>query len=197
MRRIALILWLAVAACGASPANADSLRCQGQLVRDGDSMAEVLDACGTPDFEDRWIGQGALGFGLPMQEWTYNPGPRRLIQTVVFRGDRVMAVNSDAGYGFQPRALPPSGDCDPGLITPGLTKYRLLQACGPPLTDVGYFITATRIYEPGFTLPLGRNGGSFIYRERWTYDFGPNRLRRTIQLDNARVVAIMLGNRGR
>jgi len=188
-----LLVLLTLGCCSA--AQAQSLRCDGQLVRDDDTMADVIAACGAPNFTDRWIADSALGFGLPMSEWTYNPGPGRLIQTVVFRGDRVVRVNT-AGYGFREDAIPASGDCDPGLISPGLSKYRLLHACGPPLTQIGYFITAKRVYESGFSYPLTRNGGRFVYRERWTYDFGNNRLRRLIQLDNARVVDVMLGNRG-
>lgn len=195
MRSSIYCLTVVLALSCSAAAEAQSLRCNGQLVRDDDTMADVIAACGEPNFRDRWIANSGLGFGLPMSEWTYNPGPRRLIQTVVFRGDRVMQVNT-AGYGFRENALPASGDCDPGLITPGLSKYQLLQACGPPLTQISYFITAKRVYEPGFSYPLARNGGRFVYRERWTYDFGGNRLRRLIQLDNARVVDVMLGNRG-
>lgn len=181
---------------GIAPAHAQSLRCGGALVTEGDTATSVVQACGAPDFRDVWRATGGLGaIGPPLSEWIYNDGPQALIQTVRFRGDRVVGI-TPAGYGFDANGLPPSGDCDPGLIQPGMSKYRLLYTCGPPLSRTGGFIAAARVYEPGYSFDLGPYGGQLVYRERWTYNFGDNRLMRDVMLDNARVVDVTLGQRG-
>jgi hypothetical protein len=97
--RIPLLVGLAViGAALTAPAHADGMRCGGRLIRDGDARAEVRAFCGEPvDVQTRSILrrpvynlQGRLvysGDGLieiPVETWTYNFGPNKLMRRVKF-----------------------------------------------------------------------------------------------------------------
>lgn len=88
------------------PAYASGLRCGTRLVSDGNHPSEVLLKCGEPldkqartelvkvrlsDTEERV-------YVKTIEEWTYNFGPHRLLQTVVFEDGRVVDVRSGS-YG--------------------------------------------------------------------------------------------------
>lgn len=174
--------------------HADSLRCNGRLVDDGDPAVSVLRACGEPSFRDPWWGDRPAAGVAPMMEWTYNHGPRRLMEQVVFRNGRVIAIRS-AGYGFDSRPLPQSGSCEPTFIEPGMSKYELLEACGKPIQRTAGYSYSAAIDANGQRY-FFRHGGERVYRERWIYNFGGNRLLRQVTLDNARVVSVQTLDRG-
>lgn len=72
-------------------AGAQQLRCDGQLLGPGDSVARLLEACGEPD-----IGNvGVLEFG----EWTYNFGPDEFMMRVTIRDGEIERVEQ-LGYGY-------------------------------------------------------------------------------------------------
>lgn len=185
-----------MAACLALPvvSHADSLRCNGRLVTDGDPAVSVLRACGQPSFRDPWQG-GNPGAGVPrMMEWTYNRGPQRLMDQIVFRNGKVLSIHT-AGYGFRAGPLPASGSCEPTAISRGLSKYELLQACGKPVQRSGGYINAM-VYDDGRHRYFGGHSVHPVYRERWIYNFGANRLMREVTLENARVVSVQTLDRG-
>lgn len=129
-----------------------------------------------------------------MMEWTYNHGPRRLLDQVIFRHDKVIAIRT-AGYGFRAGALPPSGSCESTAISPGLSKYALLQTCGKPIRHQGGYVNSS-VFNDG-THHYDLNNRAYpVYRERWVYNFGANRLQREVTLENARVVSIQTLGRG-
>lgn len=193
VRRLAFAL---VAAAWLLPAvgHADSLRCNGRLVTDGDPAVSVLSACGQPSFRDPWWGTEPAAGVPPMMEWTYNRGPRRLLEQIVFRDGKVISIRT-AGYGFRAGSLPSSGSCDPSAISPGLTKYELLEACGEPVQHSGGFVNSM-VYDDGARRYFLRNAVHPVYRERWIYNFGANRLLREVTLENARVVSVQTLDRG-
>ena len=86
------------------------MRCGSDLVLEGDRKIEVLAACGEPATIDvweetkrvrdyRWGRFWNLWETVVIEEWTYNFGPSRFIQTVRFENGRVVRVES-GGYGF-------------------------------------------------------------------------------------------------
>lgn len=85
------------------PATSDAeipLRCNGGLVRAGDTMPEVINECGEPGFINRpgsvVIQIGGVLWSIDVdEEWIYNLGPTRFIRFVRFRGGRVV----DIGHG--------------------------------------------------------------------------------------------------
>jgi hypothetical protein len=112
--RIPLLLGLTVAAAAlAAPAHADGMRCGGRLIRDGDARAEVRAFCGEPaDVQTRTIlrrpfynVRGRLvyfGDGLveiPVETWTFNFGPNKLMRRVRFIDGLVDEVET-LGYGY-------------------------------------------------------------------------------------------------
>jgi hypothetical protein len=112
--RIPFLVGLAVVAGSvALPAHADSMRCGSQVIRDGDSRAEVRAFCGEPvDVQTRTILrrpvynlQGRLvysGDGLieiPVETWTYNFGPNKLMRRIRFIDGIVEEVET-LGYGY-------------------------------------------------------------------------------------------------
>jgi Protein of unknown function (DUF2845) len=93
--------------------DAASLRCGPELVSDGASKADVLLKCGEPLMKEtrseaveekvKQKGQGTTTTTertvyKTIEEWTYNFGPRRLMQVAVFENGRLVDVHSE-GYG--------------------------------------------------------------------------------------------------
>lgn len=91
-------------------AQAASLRCGADLVSDGASKADVLVKCGEPMAKDsrseteETKQRGADGeftkrtVHKTIEEWTYNFGPNRFMQVVVFENGKLIDVRS-TGYG--------------------------------------------------------------------------------------------------
>ncbi|MFO1375454.1 MAG: DUF2845 domain-containing protein [Steroidobacteraceae bacterium] len=109
MRAMLLFALAAVAA----PAGADSFRCGVRLVTDGTTMAEVRSLCGEPVSVIRrevwrrpamWI-KGRRYFlsdsevAVPVEYWTYNFGPHRLMRRVRFEDGVVTDIETlEHGY---------------------------------------------------------------------------------------------------
>jgi Protein of unknown function (DUF2845) len=110
---LAMVLAFALAGLAPGAAQAESLRCNGSSVGEGDSRLSVRYKCGEPVLSDqscapvwhwpsgRWVPTGLAGV-LPCQvveEWLYNRGPGQLMATVRFREGRVLNIV----YGQVPR----------------------------------------------------------------------------------------------
>lgn len=191
---VLLGVWLA------PPAQAvDTLRCGSRLVSTDMTAAEVIAACGEPSFRDVWSQDGAYGGGLLgyAEEWTYNFGSSQLLRVLRFRNGRLQRIDTE-GYGF---AEDRRGDCAQSGITPGMSKYRLIAACGEPLTRT---VEVTQVpYETHRRQPHGFGGSSpkaqfweTVLREEWVYNFGAARFMRVVRLENARVVEVETAGRG-
>ena len=97
----------------ASIAHADAMRCGNRLVRDGDTRAEVRQRCGEPtDVQTTTIlrrpyydvngGMVYYGDGLveiPVEVWTYNFGPHKLMYRLRFEDGLLMDVDT-LGHGY-------------------------------------------------------------------------------------------------
>jgi hypothetical protein len=116
MRPLPLFAALLLTSGFASNALADSLRCGNRLVTLGDTRAAVLSVCGEPnDVEKRTIVRRA-GYALngsvfysneayvelPVEVWTYNFGPYKLLRRVRFIDGRVDDIET-LGYGYRER----------------------------------------------------------------------------------------------
>lgn len=123
--RIPLLIGLTVVAGAlAAPAHADSMRCGSRLIRDGDARTEVRAFCGEPaDVQTRTIlrrptytvggrifysGDGLIE--IPVETWTYNFGPNKLMRRVKFV-DGVVDDVETLGYGYND---PQRGTYGPG-----------------------------------------------------------------------------------
>lgn len=106
------LLWMAAA-------SADAMRCNGRLIGDGDTRAEVRALCGNPsdvqtrtilrrpffNFHDRLVHFGDGLIEVPVETWTYNFGPYKLMRRVRFVDGLVEEVET-LGYGYRE----PSGE---------------------------------------------------------------------------------------
>jgi hypothetical protein len=103
----ALLLALAV------PASADGLRCGSRLVTSGDPRTKVRHFCGEPaDVQTYYIqrrpsftsGGRSYSYGngyveIPVEVWTYNFGPYKLMRQIRFVDGVVDEIES-LGYGY-------------------------------------------------------------------------------------------------
>jgi hypothetical protein len=115
MRTVAAIAFAISLTFGAA-AHADAMRCGGRLIGSGDTRAMVREFCGEPvDIATRTILQrpnfllhGRTFFlnegyvEVPVEVWTYNLGPNRLMREVSFVNGRVDSIDT-LGYGYNPR----------------------------------------------------------------------------------------------
>lgn len=116
---VALLLSVAV------PANADGMRCGSKLVSNGDPRAKVRQFCGEPsDVQTRSIlrrptfnfGGRIYSYGegyveIPVEIWTYNFGPYKLMRQVRFVDGRVEDIET-LGYGYHGAPTPTAETSD-------------------------------------------------------------------------------------
>lgn len=112
MKRAAAVLVLGLLAC--SPAFA--FRCGTKLVSEGDSRAEVQAKCGEPADKvtqrsvyrrpviwsygrPYYVGEDFME--IPVESWTYNLGPNKLMRRVRFENGFVAQIET-LGYGYNP-----------------------------------------------------------------------------------------------
>ena len=109
----ALLLAIAV------PASADGMRCGNRLMTTGDPRAKVRQFCGEPaDIQTRSIlrrptfnfGGRTLSYGdgyveIPIEIWTYNFGPYKLMRQVRFVDGMVEDIET-LGYGYHETPSP-------------------------------------------------------------------------------------------
>ena len=91
-------------------ADAQSLVCDGKIINEGITQAEVSAKCGQPVQVDHTTvyngtevnsGNGALGSvsDVQVEIWTYNFGPNKLMERIRFENGRVVRIDA-LGYGF-------------------------------------------------------------------------------------------------
>ena len=97
----------------ALPASADNMRCGNRLLGNGDPRAKVRQLCGEPaDIQTQSIlrrptfnfGGRILAYGdgyveVPVEIWTYNFGPYKLMRQVRFV-DGIVEEIETLGYGY-------------------------------------------------------------------------------------------------
>lgn len=97
----------------ALPAAADGMRCGSKLMTTGDPRSKVRQFCGEPtDIQTRSIlrrptfnfGGRTLSYGdgyveIPIEIWTYNFGPYKLMREVRFVDGRIENIET-LGYGY-------------------------------------------------------------------------------------------------
>lgn len=113
MRTPFLFSLAVIAAAVSLPAHADGMRCGSRLIRDGDARAEVRAFCGEPvdvqtrtilrrpvyNFQGRLVYSGDGLVEIPVETWTYNFGPNKLMRRVRFVDGIVDEVET-LGYGY-------------------------------------------------------------------------------------------------
>ncbi len=87
------LLALALAVAGLSlPGRAEALRCDGDLVSEGDPAFQVRQACGAPDYVQPLHVHVHDTLHVREELWYYNFGPSRLLRELRFRGGRLQRI---------------------------------------------------------------------------------------------------------
>ncbi|MGH8516325.1 MAG: DUF2845 domain-containing protein [Panacagrimonas sp.] len=176
----------------------DSMRCGSRIVTVEARAADVLAACGEPDFRDvySYPGPRVPGEVSDVEQWTYNFGRNQLLHVLRLRHGRLVDIRTD-GYGFAPGS---TRRCAADSILEGLSKYRLLANCGEPFTrrTVGYVNTLQprhRHRHGGFTTSHGHIPVE-VFREEWIYNFGSSHFLKVVTLEDGVVAEVDNGERG-
>lgn len=183
MKMLAWTGVLAALVAIASPLPAWALRCGTQVVQQGETAAQVRDACGAPFFKDRYVGPPGAGVdalsgvapAVTREAWYYNFGPQRLMMRLDFSGG-VLARVRTLGYGF----VGSGGPCDPASITVGMSVADLIGRCGLP---------ASRARNPLATAAaMGEEAPA--WGETWTYPGEGSGVAREVRLQDGWVVDV-------
>jgi hypothetical protein len=119
MRALASCAFAALLLAFAVPASADGLRCGSRLVTQGDPRSKVRHFCGEPtDVQTHYIqrrpsfsaGGRFYTYGngyveIPVEIWTYNFGPYKLMRQIRFVDGMVDEIES-LGYGYHETPSP-------------------------------------------------------------------------------------------
>src|SRR5687767_1082953 len=99
--------WLVLLALGApTVVEAETFRCGTKLIYEGDTRAEVVSRCGDPTEIDQrsvwrrpliWFHGRPYHVGtdlveIPVEIWTYNLGPHKLMRRLRFEDGRVVEI---------------------------------------------------------------------------------------------------------
>jgi hypothetical protein len=102
------ILFTLILVAGIS-VDAFAMRCGHRLVSRGDTKAEVFIKCGEPSFSEviaieAGPGNGFSALKVPVEQWTYNQGPKTLLKILTFKGGKLVDISegervpADTGY---------------------------------------------------------------------------------------------------
>ena len=119
MRALVSSALAALLLTAAVPASADGMRCGSKLVTTGDPRAKVRQFCGEPtdvqtrsilrrptfDFGGRIYSYGDGYVEVPIEIWTYNFGPYKLMREIRFVDGRVEDIET-LGYGYHSTPSP-------------------------------------------------------------------------------------------
>jgi len=96
-----LLAAIALLAVGTGAQAGDSMRCGSRIVSVEARAADVLAACGEPDFRDVYSYPGPASSSeiADSEQWTYNFGRNQLLQVLKLRNGRLVDIRTD-GYGF-------------------------------------------------------------------------------------------------
>jgi hypothetical protein len=104
---------LALLLTASTPALADGMRCGTRLVSDGDTLYEVHDRCGEPQFKMKrmelrtvrtWLSTPCVTpatqcgrmiertVEVQVDEWTYDLGPTQFVRYVTFEDGRLLRI---------------------------------------------------------------------------------------------------------
>jgi hypothetical protein len=172
-----------------------ALTCPDGIVSLGDTIAQVHIKCGDPtiwdqrieetnhrDDEGQWYHSSKT-----IDEWTYDFGSNRLIQTLIFKNGDLIKVTT-GGYG---RGATNSARDRPGIISVGDSKSKVILKWGQPT------YLEQRQEERSSYGSKGAGLQKTVTIERLTYDFGPDRFIRILTFENSKLVNIRTGSYGK
>ena len=91
------LVCLALLAMLLSEAQADSYRCGRKLVRDGDSVSELLRICGEPHFKGKGnetVEINGVPRNVSVKQWHYRKNRRSLEHVVLIYQGKIVAIEA-------------------------------------------------------------------------------------------------------
>jgi hypothetical protein len=172
-----------------------SLTCAGGIVSLGETIAEVHIKCKDPTIWDQRIEESDrrddeghwIHLSRTIDEWTYDFGSNRLIQTLIFKNGDLIKVSS-GGYG---KGATNSASDRPGIISVGDSKSKVILKWGQPT------YLEQRQEERSSYSSKGEGLQKTVTIERLTYDFGPDRFIRILTFENSKLINIRTGSYGK
>lgn len=160
-----------------------AFRCGTSLVDVGDWPVEVEERCGEPDYVATYPSAVLPGIGVvrEVEHWYYNPGPQGFIRRLEFR-DGVLQSEDSLGYGFSGDR---DGNCSPARVQQGTTEFEVISRCGEPVSKRVTWQSLSSRHQRGYARTQ-----ALIPVEEWLYEFGDNRFRRIVTLQNGRVTQV-------
>lgn len=151
-----------------------ALRCDGQLVKEGDYAFEVREACGAPTAVERKPTAADHHHHhqkAHAERWYYDLGPNRLLRVLHLRDGRVRRIEK-RDHGLRKGAA--AGECQPHDIQRGMSSYRLLQRCGAPAQR-----ERRAIERPA---DAAHRDQGVVWHEEWIYTFDDRYIPRRVRL---------------
>lgn len=85
---------------GITPAAAEGLRCNNDIVNTGEAKASVLLKCGEPMLKDSYCKSTTVTHNgnecEKIESWTYNPGSGKFLTTLKFSEGKIIAIEYGA-----------------------------------------------------------------------------------------------------
>lgn len=171
-----------------------ALRCDGELVSEGDSMLSVLKKCGEPSWVDRWP-EEIIDFPDTdiehrvtriNERWVYNFGPTQFLRIITFRDGEVSRIES-GGRGFT--VVPGMQRCNFDIFSLGTTSAEVATQCGEPDVKAQHYETVTQKIPSGIRQIT-------ITVDQWTFNLGPTHFMRILTFRNGNLVEIRTGEKG-
>lgn len=221
-------LLLAAGLLSLAPTAAQAMRCGRSLIATGDSQARVQSLCGDPsDTAERIEERTVQGFvngvvvtqtqSVVISTWTYNFGPRRLMQRLTFWDGNLTDITS-LGRGYRETATDSRSQ-----LQLGFSRDRVTSILGEPSQinrrterrSVSTFLTQAQLLQrrqsqqqraqqqsqeaniarsPNAVQGEGR--ASTVQVEVWTYNFGPRRFMKRLTFEDGRLCNIETLGRG-
>jgi hypothetical protein len=182
--------WLgaAVLTMWAAPAQADTMRCNGKIVSDGERAYDLAAKCGEPDSrethqEDFGDAQLPKRTSVTVEEWTYNFGPSTFMQIVTIKNGVIARIRSGR-YGYE-KTAEQKRSCDEQVAHLGDARADIAARCGEPTWKDSHDEAIT---EGDRTI--------YVNVEEWTYDLGSHRLVRILTFRNGKLTQIRSGEYG-
>jgi hypothetical protein len=88
---IALCCLIALLALAALPVQAN-LRCDSSLIARGQTILEVLERCGAPEFEMQFADYRYPGYLVQVHEWTFELGSNKFRRLLTFENGRLVRI---------------------------------------------------------------------------------------------------------
>jgi hypothetical protein len=170
-----------VLACLLAPqALADSIRCEGKLLLEGDTKAKLLHACGEPLSKDVVGVERAYANGEQIrvdyaEVWTYPTPNTQGFQQLRFEAGQLV------GDGMR---------CKGALVQTGDTAAVVRSRCGAPTTRDSAGLHSATPGPASLAQPIAE-----VLLEHWVYDRGAGKLQAIVVLRAGRIVTIEDGRR--